>query len=74
MSLAIQGSQLIGEEKQRREDTDSTVTGFNLGINNGESAGQTVFHCHIHFIPRRISDVENPLGGVRHIIPGKSYY
>ncbi len=37
-------------------------------------AGQTVFHCHIHLIPRRDGDVENPRGGVRHIIPGKGSY
>jgi diadenosine tetraphosphate (Ap4A) HIT family hydrolase len=50
------------------------VTGFNVGINCGEAAGQTVFHCHIHLIPRRKGDVENPAGGVRHLIPGKGQY
>ncbi len=53
---------------------DPTVDGFNIGMNAGESAGQTVFHCHIHLIPRRKGDVENPRGGVRHLIPGKGYY
>ncbi len=53
---------------------DKKVTGFNIGMNAGEDAGQTVFHCHIHLIPRRKGDVENPRGGVRHMIPGKGFY
>ena len=44
---------------------DSTVTGFNVGINAGKSAGQTVFHVHVHLIPRRDGDVIDPKGGVR---------
>ena len=48
--------------------------GFNIGINNGEKAGQTVFHAHIHVIPRYSGDVDNPRGGVRHVIPGKGNY
>ncbi len=53
---------------------DPEITGFNVGINAGEDAGQTVFHCHIHVIPRRSGDVERPRGGVRNIIPGKGDY
>ena len=53
---------------------DSTVSGFNVGANSGEAAGQTVFHCHIHFIPRRAKDVKNPRGGVRGVIPSKQNY
>jgi len=53
---------------------DSTVLGFNIGMNSGAVAGQTIFHCHIHLIPRREGDVENPRGGVRHLIPGKGFY
>jgi diadenosine tetraphosphate (Ap4A) HIT family hydrolase/5-methylcytosine-specific restriction endonuclease McrA len=53
---------------------DAAVTGFNIGVNNGEDAGQTIFHCHIHLIPRRKGDVERPRGGVRHLIPGKGEY
>lgn len=53
---------------------DSTVTGFNIGLNAGFSAGQTVFHCHFHLIPRRDGDAPNPRGGVRHVIPGKGSY
>lgn len=66
--------QLMGELKQEIEGVDPLVTGFNIGINCGNDAGQTIFHCHIHLIPRRRGDVENPLGGVRHVIPGKGYY
>ena len=53
---------------------DPTVTGFNIGVNNGRDAGQTIFHCHLHLIPRRKGDIENPRGGVRHVIPGAGYY
>jgi len=53
---------------------DQSVKGFNIGVNAGAVAGQTIFHCHFHLIPRRSGDVENPRGGVRHIIPGKGNY
>jgi diadenosine tetraphosphate (Ap4A) HIT family hydrolase len=53
---------------------DPSVEGFNIGINIGEVAGQTIFHCHVHLIPRRIGDVANPRGGVRAVIPGKASY
>ena len=66
--------QLIRSLKKEISNSDSSVNGFNIGMNSGESAGQTIFHCHIHFIPRRTGDVENPRGGVRHIIPGKGDY
>lgn len=63
-------------EEIRHEITvrDTQVVGYNIGMNAGEAAGQTIFHCHIHLIPRRHGDVENPRGGVRHIIPGKGNY
>lgn len=47
---------------------------FNIGINDGEEAGRTIHHLHVHLIPRYKGDVENPRGGVRHIIPGKGNY
>lgn len=53
---------------------DAKVEGFNIGMNAGSVAGQTIFHCHIHLIARRTGDVENPRGGVRHMIPGKGFY
>ena len=48
--------------------------GFNIGFNMGEAAGQTVFHAHIHVIPRYKGDVENPRGGIRNVIPGMGDY
>lgn len=54
--------------------SDHDVSGFNVGINQGETAGQTIFHCHIHLIPRRACDVKNPRGGVRGVIPDKQQY
>ncbi len=53
---------------------DDTVEGFNVGMNSGAVAGQTIFHCHTHLIPRRKGDVENPRGGVRFVIPEKANY
>ncbi|MDF3078003.1 MAG: diadenosine tetraphosphate hydrolase [Sphingobacteriaceae bacterium] len=53
---------------------EHTPDGFNIGMNCGESAGQTVFHFHCHLIPRYVGDMENPRGGVRHCILGKGYY
>ncbi len=65
---------LMAEQKQLLQEADASIDGFNIGMNCGESAGQTVFHCHVHLIPRRKGDVENPRGGVRHIIAGKGHY
>ena len=53
---------------------DKSVTGFNVGANCGESAGQTIWHAHIHLIPRRDGDTPNPRGGVRGVIPDKMDY
>ena len=52
-------------------ELDDTITGFNVGTNIGKDAGQTVFHCHIHLIPRRKNDTENPRGGIRRVISKK---
>jgi diadenosine tetraphosphate (Ap4A) HIT family hydrolase len=65
---------LMTEHKNLLQANDSTIEGFNIGMNCGEVAGQTIFHCHVHLIPRRKGDVENPRGGVRHIIAGKGFY
>lgn len=65
---------LLREMKRWVQERDPTVSGFNVGMNSGADAGQTIFHCHIHLIPRRKGDVENPRGGVRHTIPGKGHY
>jgi diadenosine tetraphosphate (Ap4A) HIT family hydrolase len=65
---------LLHEARNVLKGTDSSIEGFNIGLNVGSAAGQTVFHCHIHLIPRRTGDVQNPRGGVRHVIPGKGSY
>ena len=65
---------MMAEMKAEIESTDKTVTSFNVGINAGKEAGQTIFHCHIHLIPRRVGDIENPRGGVRGVIPSKQQY
>jgi diadenosine tetraphosphate (Ap4A) HIT family hydrolase len=51
-----------------------TWDGFNIGMNYGTAAGQTVAWPHVHLIPRRTGDVEDPVGGVRNTIPGKGNY
>ena len=61
---------LIEEIRQR----DPLVSGFNIGLNIGKSAGQTIFHAHTHLIPRRDNDTEYPEGGVRGVIRGKRGY
>ena len=53
---------------------DKSVKGFNLGTNIGKASGQSILHCHLHLIPRREGDVENPQGGVRSVIPKKQHY
>jgi diadenosine tetraphosphate (Ap4A) HIT family hydrolase len=55
-------------------ETEYQPDGYNIGMNCGQPAGQTVFHFHCHVIPRYIGDMENPRGGVRHCISGKGYY
>tara|TARA_Y100000389_G_scaffold149202_1_gene148488 strand:- start:840 stop:1238 length:399 start_codon:yes stop_codon:yes gene_type:complete len=65
---------LIKTMKVIIETKDSSVKGFNIGTNSGKTAGQSIMHCHIHLIPRREGDVENPQGGVRSVIPLKQHY
>jgi diadenosine tetraphosphate (Ap4A) HIT family hydrolase len=65
--------ELIGEEKQLI-DQEYQPDGYNIGVNIGEAAGQSIHHVHIHVIPRYRGDVENPQGGVRHVIPKKGHY
>ena len=65
---------LLHQQRENILHDDGSVEGFNIGMNAGAVAGQTIFHCHIHLIPRRIGDVENPRGGIRHVIPNKGYY
>lgn len=67
-------SELLNRCKQDLMDQDASITGFNIGVNIGESAGQTIMHCHMHLIPRRNGDTQNPIGGVRNIFPDKADY
>ncbi len=65
-NLVDQGKMLL--------DSAYTPDGYNIGINSGEAAGQTVMHLHIHLIPRFHGDMEDPRGGVRGVIPEKQRY
>ncbi len=66
--------QLIQQLTTELLHQDTTITGFNIGMNCGYDAGQSIFHSHIHLIPRRQGDMENPRGGVRGVIPVKQHY
>jgi diadenosine tetraphosphate (Ap4A) HIT family hydrolase len=59
------------DEVKRALDATHRPDGYNVGFNAGESAGQTVFHLHLHVIPRYHGDVTDPRGGIRHVIPGR---
>ena len=65
---------LLQEQRQRIQEKDSTVSGFNVGANDGVDSGQTIMHCHVHLIPRRKGDMDDPTGGVRGVIPDKRNY
>jgi diadenosine tetraphosphate (Ap4A) HIT family hydrolase len=67
-------NELLIKTKDKLRNDDPSIEGFNIGINQGAIAGQTIFHAHMHLIPRRKGDVENPTGGVRNVIPGKGGY
>ena len=67
-------NEIIKKIKYEIISKDASVRGFNIGTNVGLTAGQSVMHCHIHLIPRREGDVENPQGGVRSVIPFKQHY
>lgn len=67
-------NELIHILKDKILEEDRSVVGFNIGMNAGEAAGQTVFHSHTHLIPRRSGDTESPRGGVRGVIPNKQNY
>jgi diadenosine tetraphosphate (Ap4A) HIT family hydrolase len=65
---------LLSQIRQEIARADGKVSGFNMGVTEGVSAGQTISHCHVHLIPRREGDVENPRGGVRGVISAKQNY
>ena len=62
------------DEAKEALDREFSPDGYNIGINDGEAAGQTVMHLHVHLIPRYEGDTEDPRGGVRHIFPEKAKY
>ncbi|MDC3125516.1 HIT family protein [Candidatus Pelagibacter sp.] len=67
-------NELIKIVKDEIYAKDKSVKAFNIGSNIGKISGQTIMHCHIHLIPRREGDVENPQGGVRSVIPKNQHY
>lgn len=70
----IDAAALLSLLRKQIVKDDPAVTGFNVGMNCGETAGQTVMHAHIHLIPRREGDVAAPRGGVRGCVPEKMGY
>ena len=62
------------DEAKEALDRELNPDGYNIGINDGEAAGQTVMHLHVHLIPRCKGDTEDPRGGVRHVFPEKAKY
>jgi len=66
--------ELLNRQKARLQKLDPAITGFNIGVNVGRDAGQTIFHAHVHLIPRRKGDLADPKGGVRGVIPAKQKY
>ncbi len=65
---------MLNTLKKNIKDKDSSVEAFNIGVNDGSVAGQTILHCHIHLIPRRVGDTFDPRGGIRGVIPSKMSY
>ncbi len=65
---------ILKSQQKKLLKLDKKITGFNVGVNIGKDAGQSIMHCHIHLIPRRKGDVKDPRGGVRGVIPSKQKY
>ena len=70
----VELNKLLKIQRKELKILDSKITGFNIGMNIGKDAGQSIMHCHIHLIPRRKGDVKDPRGGVRGVIPSKQKY
>ena len=66
--------EILKEQKKELKKLDKEISAFNVGVNIGKDAGQSIMHCHVHLIPRRKGDVEDPKGGVRGVIPEKQKY
>ena len=67
-------AKVLKKQRQLLLSLDKEITGFNVGVNAGVDAGQSIMHCHIHLIPRRKGDIENTRGGIRGVIPSKQKY
>ena len=67
-------AEVLKKQRKLLINLDKEITGFNVGVNAGVDAGQSIMHCHIHLIPRRKGDIENPRGGVRGVIASKQKY
>jgi diadenosine tetraphosphate (Ap4A) HIT family hydrolase len=67
-------AEVLKKQRKLLINLDKEITGFNVGVNAGVDAGQSIMHCHIHLIPRRKGDMDNPRGGVRGVIPSKQKY
>ena len=67
-------NKILNKQKKNLQEIDKDISGFNIGVNIGKDAGQSIMHCHIHLIPRRKGDVKDPRGGVRGVIPSKQKY
>ena len=67
-------NKVLKKQKKELKNLDKDISAFNVGVNIGKDAGQSIMHCHIHLIPRRKGDVEDPRGGVRGVIPEKQKY
>ena len=67
-------NKILKSQRKSLLDLDKEISGFNVGVNAGKDAGQSIMHCHIHLIPRRKGDIKNPRGGVRGVIPSKQKY
>ena len=66
--------EVLKKQKEELKKIDKKISAFNVGVNIGKDAGQSIMHCHLHLIPRRKGDVEDPRGGVRGVIPKKQKY
>ena len=66
--------EILKNQKKELKKIDKEISAFNVGVNIGKDAGQSIMHCHIHLIPRRKGDVDDPRGGVRGVIPEKQKY
>ena len=70
----VELDEVLKNQKVELIKLDKEISGFNVGVNIGKDAGQSIMHCHLHLIPRRKGDVEDPRGGVRGVIPEKQKY